>query len=196
MGNPSSHGLLDRILIFVLCSAPPLQDGRLPAMRKHKVMCEDFGNGNSEILPSETYYETTSVADHHSQDDGTIEEQEEYDMDTLVETDPSPKRKKQHLMARRPMGTPRPLLRTPQQQQSPVGVNYSPATPASPFAHAVRAWERKLNDLPLAQALQIEKYVNDMLYDASLANVQQTPPQAPIIKVNITAPSMQQDHSD
>lgn len=159
-------------------------------MRKHKVMCEEFGNASSEIVTSEAYYETAdqSEADH------SLDDNVEYEDDTLLEhiEEPSPKRLKKEKkgnanirgIVQRALGgggTPKGDYASPRSSQ-----------PASPFAHAVRVWERKLNDLPLAQALQIEKYVNDMLYDASLANVTQATSQQPIIKVNITTPSMDQ----
>lgn len=45
----------------------------------------------------------------------------------------------------------------------------------SRFSDVARVWERKLEELPLDQALQIEKNMNDMLYEANMACLQHHP---------------------
>lgn len=44
--------------------------------------------------------------------------------------------------------------------------------PPSRFSDMARAWERKLEELPLEQALEIEKKMSDMLYEATLTHLQ------------------------
>lgn len=44
--------------------------------------------------------------------------------------------------------------------------------PASRFAGIAKVWERKLDELPLEQALSIEKKMSDMVYEAMLTNIQ------------------------
>lgn len=42
----------------------------------------------------------------------------------------------------------------------------------SRFAEMARVWERKLDELPLEQALGIEKKMSDMLFEAMITNLQ------------------------
>lgn len=167
-------------------------------MRKHKVTCDLFGSAQ-EIMPNDTYYETTE------QEEETIEEEhtEYVDGDNLTQEIVHMKSEEVHLKNEpTPVKRKRGLGKKPvrishhhhQQQQQPQPVQSptiyetyqspSPAAAKSRFAEAVRVWERKLDDLPVAQALQIEKSINDMLYEAALANIQQTH-QPAVIKVNI-----------
>lgn len=43
---------------------------------------------------------------------------------------------------------------------------------ASRFAEMAKVWERKLDELPLEQALGIEKKMSDMLFEAMMTNLQ------------------------
>lgn len=44
--------------------------------------------------------------------------------------------------------------------------------PVSRFADMARVWERKLEELPIEQALSIEKKMSDMLYEAMVVHIQ------------------------
>lgn len=53
------------------------------------------------------------------------------------------------------------------------------------FTDTARVWQRKLEDLPLATALQLEKNVNDMIFEATLANLQYQSPETTTVNVKV-----------
>lgn len=53
-----------------------------------------------------------------------------------------------------------------------TGSECSKCKGASRFAEMAKVWERKLDELPLEQALGIEKKMSDMLFEAMMTNLQ------------------------
>lgn len=179
----------------------------MPGLRKHKVNCEMFGTANEIDVPSEAYYES---AENEESNEDEVQHHHEYvealPQEIHMKAEPSPKRKKVQLARKSAHSQSRPTSHLHHQQQRIVKTespptNYEFMTPAatprslpkSRFADAARVWERKLEDLPFSQALQIEKSINDLLYEASLANAQDLHHPAPVIKVNIASQHLQQN---
>lgn len=151
-----------------------------------------------EIMAGEAYYDT--------EEDPIMEEEAEY-IDEMgqtihIKTEPPAHKRKKITVPKKALkrATTRVISQQGLIKESPAkSINYeytaSPATPVSypstpqvrsRFAETGRVWERKLDELPLAQALQIEKSINDMLYEAAVANIAQIESTTPVIKVNIT----------
>lgn len=162
-------------------------------MRKHKIVCEMFG-ASGEV--TDHYFE-----EQPDQDPVGIEETHDY-----VDTD-GVHHQEIHIKSevgavkRKRFGV---VQSSPKVSQRSVSATTLPSTPTpqatevaapsrsvprvkSRFTDCGLIWERKLADLPLIQALQIEKSINDMLYEAALANLPQVQiqHQPAVIKVAI-----------
>lgn len=185
----------------------PFQDGRLPGLRKHKLSCELFGTTN-EVLDTGTYYESADTEETIVEDTG---HHEYVDADGIpreihVKQEAPPKRKKLEIKKVLPKVMPPPparanVLKPPEYQYVTTTTHQQQqASPSSSrslckFADTARVWERKLEELPFPQALQLEKNINDMLYEAALSNLQEGYHQQAVIKVNI-APEHLEQHQD
>lgn len=140
------------------------------------------------------YYETPEHDEGQEEDYEQVEEPPE-------EIIKSPKRKRK--------SKTNPLGSTPSKMNHHLmtsGLRHSPFSPAQPpvtaavasppapvktrFTDTARVWERKLCDLPLGIALQLEKNVNDMMFEATLANLQYQSPETTMVKVKV----MTEDH--
>ena len=157
--------------------------------------CDVFGG--EELNP--TYYET---AEQDQIDDSnahfeTVESVEEYKVEIPKRKIVAPPRKSAVAPSPRiitPQGVQRnPKIKyeisfPPEQHSSHRTQSPSPSYVQKPakrsrFEDVSRVWERKLSELPLGPALQLEKTINDLFYEAAVANLHQE--NRDVVKVDI-----------
>ena len=177
--EPNAHGTY-----YALCKCcGETLEALLDDMKAHKERCESSKDPEGIFFEEQHHHQDVDEMDPN---DGVVVHEEE--VEDRFEVEP---RKKQ---ARRP---PAPVLSVKRQIVNPLSTSSSgagratpsvvtspgtsssqpascqcPTKPPSRFADMAKVWERKLEELPLEQALEIEKKMSDMLYEAMLTHLQ------------------------